>query len=147
MVHNQVLIYIGGANYSKYLEFAPKYQNLLDSELDEFEFSLVGIKKERFEMGTPLEVVVNVFDDLRKTKETETYYYVIGGYPEREKLTTQKKLYKVNMVGVEPTKIAEGIICDTLTFTNPLHRDYASGTEAVMSNEQWKTGNNWDNFN
>ena len=135
MVHNQVLIYIGGVNYSKYLEFAPKYQNLLDSELDEFEFSLVGIKKERFEMGTPLEVVVNVFDDLRKTKETETHYYVVGN-AEREKLTTQKKLYKFNMVGVEPTKIAEGIICDTLTFTNPLHRDYASGTEATFSMER-----------
>lgn len=135
MVHNQVLIYIGGVNYSKYLEFAPKYQNLLDSELDEFEFSLVGIKKERFEMGTPLEVVVNVFDDLRKTKETETHYYVVGN-AEREKLTTQKKLYKFNMVGVEPTKIAEGIICDTLTFTNPLHRNYASGTGASFDYEE-----------
>lgn len=135
MVKNEILIYIDGINFSRYLQFAPKTFDSLDDSLDEGEMELTGVPAgfgEVLKVGQRIDFIYNTYEvdgngnEIAGTRESTTKYYILEKDNTEESPVNTGAL-KHNITAVECTKILDGIILPNLTFTNVINKDY-SGT-------------------
>lgn len=123
---NQISFKISDVDYSKHIVFPVKWNDLLDERLDEARVSLRAIQQEVFQPLLPVTITLKDFEG--NTKQLD---YVISGDLANE-LPPGSGLYNHELVLIEQTKILEGFLVDTMTFTNDLGRNYTSA--AVKSN-------------
>lgn len=134
-------------DYSGYAVFPPKFANLLDEQLDEATITLKRVKKDFFNPLTLVRLTLINYPeakytaahiaDMQATGETSVEYEVIGNRL-KETLVTEYVVatdnatespagsgkYNHEMYLIELTKIAEGFMGDSITFTNALGNDY-----------------------
>ena len=133
----------GWVDYSKYLVAPPKFAQLLDEQLDEATISLKKIRKDIFNpnticrltiINTPESIYYSDYDvrqraesevnisydvDTKKITEELTQLYVIANDSSVE-TTSGSGTYDHDIYLIELTKIMEGYIGDSITFTNVL---------------------------
>ena len=122
---NKISITIDGTDYSKHLVFPVKWNDLLDERLDEARISLKAIQQEVFQPLLPVTIILTDFEG--NTKQLD---YVISSNFSKE-LPPGSGLYDHEFVLIEQTKILEGFLVDTMTFTNDLGRIYTNNTFPV----------------
>lgn len=117
---NKISITIDGTDYSKHIVFPVKWNDLLDERLDEARISLKAIQQEVFQPLLPVTITLTDFEG--NTKQLD---YVISSNFSKE-LPPGSGLYDHEFVLIEQTKILEGFLVDTMTFTNDLGRNYTN---------------------
>lgn len=137
-------------DYSKYAVFPPKFANLLDEQLDEAFVSLKQVPKKYFRQllkaritfintpealfseasflekknNTETQAVITYDATTKRITETKTVNYVIANDNAIEYKYGNKIVYDHEIYLIELTKILEGFICDSITFTNALGNNY-----------------------
>lgn len=106
--------------------FPLNYADLLDERLDEAYLTILGSKTEHFTPNT--EVRITVTDSDR----TQEFYYIIASDSAQEK-PIGSGLWRHELYLIELTKRLEGIICQTLTFTNSLGASYTFDNPLVVT--------------
>ncbi len=130
-----VALYIDGINLTKYLALPCKFGEVLDENLDTGSISLRHIRKWRFKPLTPVEIRIfgkeyyGKKENAYRTK-TDTRYYLISTDTSTE-TPVGSGMYNHEIELVEVTKYAECIVCDTLTFTNDIGRNYTANAKKV----------------
>ena len=153
---NKVLIKINGVDYSKKVVAPFKFGDLLDERLDEAYITLKNLKeKEPFRPLSLVEIdlVCEGEQKLGGIKETERVD-VEQTYNEDHTLTQKiskrfivandtvnnypvgTELYTHDLYFIEETKILEGFICDSISFTNALGHNYVGDSEQITLNVQ-----------
>ena len=122
---NNFQITIGGINATRHIPFPIKWNDLLDERLDEARISVKQAKTKSFE---PLTDVTAVFTDEFGNSITKNYL-ISNDYSLESPPGSGR--YDHEIVLIEQTKYLEGFLCDTLTFTNDLGRNYTDGAIAV----------------
>ena len=164
MINFSVYIYdFDNASWVKQRSVFPfKFADLLDERLDEVEISLKAVKTDYFKPMQFIKVEMTnkpagVFSQAQydaiqarasrettKTftsgKITETWerYYIVANDNSLElvgvKTNAGLKTYNHELYGIEITKIMEGFIGDTITFTNPLGHTYVEEDNGTYVN-------------
>lgn len=123
---NKISIQIDGTDYSKHIVFPVKWNDLLDERLDEARISLKAIQQEVFQPLLPVTITLTDFEG--NTKQLD---YVISSNFSKE-LPPGSGLYDHEFVLIEQTKILEGFLVDTMTFTNDLGRNYTNAAVEIV---------------
>ena len=111
------------SNYSQYAVFPFNFSYLLDEKLNEAYVTLVGCPVSLFEPLT--EIRIDLIQNSGETSETtQSIYFVVANDNAFEQPNGSGK-YKHQLYLIERTKILEGIICDSITFTNTSGNIYA----------------------
>lgn len=126
MENSRIFIIINGVDYSKHIVFPVKWNDLLDERLDEARVSLRAIQQEVFQPLLPVTITLTDFEG--NTKQLD---YVISGDLANE-LPPGSGLYNHELVLIEQTKILEGFLVDTMTFTNDLGRNYTNNASKII---------------
>lgn len=129
---NKISVAIDETDYSKHIVFPVKWNDLLDERLDEARISLKAIQQEVFQPLLPVTITLTDFEG--NTKQLD---YVISSNFSKE-LPPGSGLYDHEFVLIEQTKILEGFLVDTMTFTNDLGRLYTNHApiaQPVMSGD------------
>ena len=138
MIKNTISVYIDGINRTDKLLASSTGSNVLDEVLDEGVLRLQRVKKEKFSPLLPVEIhVTNALIRKGQTVDTqeEVYYFLVAG-DSAEESPNGSGLYNHDLALVECTKLAECIVCDTMTFTNVLGKDYTSNAKPVTPSEE-----------
>lgn len=123
---NNFQILIDGADVTRHIPFPIKWNNLLDERLDEARISVKQMKTESYAPLT--DVYIKMIDE--KGNEVEKYYVVSNDFSYES--PPGSKRYDHEIVLIEQTKYLEGFLCDTLTFTNDLGRNYTKSAVRVQ---------------
>lgn len=135
-------------DYTKYAVFPLKFANLLDEQLDECELILKRVPKDYFDPLTLVRVTitnspkakyldaidvqnrsennsvgVNYNSTTKRITETKTIDFIIANDLAIEQPIGSGK-YNHQLYLIETTKILEGYIGDSISFTNALGNDY-----------------------
>lgn len=147
---------IDGINYTQNAVFPLKTIELLDERLDEVELQLIRVKNKKY--FNPLSVVTITITNTPNCKiigeipnatdyssdtgytnvktnniitESLTKQFIVANDISIEVLSAKKnndKFYNHTIYLIELTKVAEGFIGDTITFTNTLGHKYIETT-------------------
>ena len=90
---------------------------LLDERLDEAYITVYGCSEEFFKPLTEVKVTVN-------DGTLHDYYFIVANDQSVE-LPVGSGKYKHQLYLIERTKLLEGVVCPTLTFTNSLGNDFS----------------------
>lgn len=127
---NSVTVYINGINRTANAVLPLKYGKLLDERLDECTLSLRNIKVDDFPPLSAVEIVLKnvkywgVKNKIIERTEEKTLYFVVAEDSATENLLNLG-YYNHELSLIEVTKVAECVVCDTLTVTNDLGRTFA----------------------
>lgn len=142
-IHIQPAVYINGINRTSHTVMPIKWGNFLDERLDECRLSLRSVQQENFPPLTPVEIVFTITEyfgiwkknpTIIKTK-TETKRFIVANDSATE-FRPKSGLYNHDLYLIEPTKVAECYVVDTITFTNDLGRNYTEN--APYAQPQWE---------
>ena len=125
MVTNYYDVYIDGILYTHYAVMPLKWANILDERLDECYLSLRYIPIEVFKPLTPVKIIIHNkvhFNENVDYKQDKTLYFVVANDNAIVECPVGSGKYHHDLYLLEPTKLAECIIVDSLTFTNDLGR-------------------------
>lgn len=114
-----IKVIIGGKDYTKHTILPIKWNALLNERLDEARLSLRQTPKHIFDIGALVEIQITQSD------KTHILNFIISADTSTE-IPPGSKNYNHELCLIEPTKMLEGIVVETLTFKNPLGRAYAS---------------------
>lgn len=123
---NKFQLLIGGKDATKNVPFPIKWNDLLDERLDEARISIKQANTRTFALLT--DVYLKAEDSFGNV--IERYYLVSNDFSYESPPGSGK--YDHEIVLIEQTKYLEGFLCDTLTFTNDLGRNYTNNTHAVI---------------
>ena len=113
---------LNGKPYPKSV-FPLKTGNLLDEQLDEAYLTMVLCKEEHFDMLTRVQIDARTKNAYGQVTSEKSFYYVIAN--DKSTLTIKdKKLYKHEIYLIEETKLLEGLVGDSIVFTNTLGNMY-----------------------
>jgi hypothetical protein len=113
---------LNGKPYPKSV-FPLKTGNLLDEQLDEAYLTMVLCKEEHFDMLTRVQIDARTKNAYGQVTSEKSFYYVIAN--DKSTLTIKdKKLYKHEIYLIEETKLLEGLVGDSIVFTNTLGNLY-----------------------
>lgn len=142
--------------WTQYMQFVRPLtdRQTLDESLDEGVIKLgATYRKECFKPFLPVRIMiyeVNGLDNIEKLSELERKQYLVDTiYRLTANCSVEQRAFKYNIGEdryahilnlIEPTKLLEREICDTMTFTNYMSRDYASGMDKVNSIFQIESG-------
>lgn len=113
---------INGKLYPKAV-FPLKTADLLDEQLDEAYLTMVLCKEEHFDMLSRVQINARTKNAYGQITSEKSFNYVIAN--DRSVLTIKdKKLYKHEIYLIEETKLLEGLIGDSIVFTNTLGNMY-----------------------
>lgn len=113
---------LNGKPYPKSV-FPLKTGNLLDEQLDEAYLTMVLCKEEHFDMLTRVQIDARTKNAYGQVTSEKSFYYVIAN--DKSTLTIKdKKLYKHEIYLIEETKLLEGLVGDSIVFTNTLGNKY-----------------------
>jgi hypothetical protein len=147
---NNFTVKIDGTDYTSHAVFPFKFANLLDEQLDEAYITLKRIDEEYFLPLTPVTITVTSYPGARyssssevtsgkdengasatlsnnRVKCTMTFNMVVANDKAIEIIGARKgniKKYNHELYLIERTKILEGYIGDSITFTNPLGNNF-----------------------
>lgn len=152
MIKNTYALYIDGINRTANLILPVKSSLLLDESLDEGVVTLRYVKREVFLPGTPVEIRITsdrMWQGRLINRQTDVLHYVIAG-DAADEMPPGSGLYNHEITLVEPTKMAELIVCDTQTVTNDIGRVYTNNAyEAPSSIDNSSNDygwNGWDDY-
>lgn len=114
-------IKINGKEFNKHAVLPFKWSSYLDERLDEGRISLKGVPNKLFTPLTPV-----VIDCTISGKTTHERIDFVVSSDESSELPPGSGSYDHELVLIEPTKILERIVCDTLVFQNNLGRTYTA---------------------
>nr|DAG44631.1 MAG TPA: hypothetical protein [Caudoviricetes sp.] len=106
--------------------FPFSFGRLLDERLNEAYVTLYNSSTKEFRPTEDIKVVITYADGV-----TTTQYYIIARDDAKEQ-TPGKGKYKHQLYLVERTKLLEGIVCQSITFTNARGVDYEFGKSSVQ---------------
>lgn len=106
--------------------FPLKTANLLDEQLDEVELQFKSINRATFRPNTLCKLLITV--TYGSETDTKEEYFVVANDKATEYPIGSGR-FNHELYLIESTKILEGYICDTLTFTNPLGNVYTDDSE------------------
>lgn len=113
---------INGKLYPKAV-FPLKTADLLDEQLDEASLTMVLCKEEHFDMLSRVQIDARTKNAYGQITSEKSFNYVIAN--DRSVLTIKdKKLYKHEIYLIEETKLLEGLVGDSIVFTNTLGNIY-----------------------
>ena len=113
---------LNGKPYPKSV-FPLKTGNLLDEQLDEAYLTMVLCKEEHFDMLSRVQIDARTKNAYGQITSEKSFNYVIAN--DRSVLTIKdKKLYKHEIYLIEETKLLEGLVGDSIVFTNTLGNIY-----------------------
>lgn len=113
---------INGNLYPKAV-FPLKTADLLDEQLDEAYLTMVLCKEEHFDMLSRVQIDARTKNAYGQITSEKSFNYVIAN--DRSVLTIKdKKLYKHEIYLIEETKLLEGLVGDSIVFTNTLGNIY-----------------------
>lgn len=113
---------INGKLYPKAV-FPLKTADLLDEQLDEAYLTMVLCKEEHFDMLSRVQINAKTKNAYGQITSEKSFNYVIAN--DRSVLTIKdKKLYKHEIYLIEETKLLEGLVGDSIVFTNALGNLY-----------------------
>jgi len=122
---NSFTVMINNENVTKYTQFPIKWENALDERLDTARISLKQFPKSIIQPMSP--AVITVTDKEEKTLSLRA----IITTDEAIEVPVGSGLYDHEIFMLEETKILEGIVVDTLVFTNPLGKDYTLASKKI----------------
>lgn len=134
MVTNYYDVYIDGILYTHYAVMPLKWANILDERLDECYLSLRYIPIEVFKPLTPVKIIIHNkvhFNENVDYKQDKALYFVVANDNAIVECPVGSGKYHHDLYLLEPTKLAECIIVDSLTFTNDLGRNYAKNPKPL----------------
>lgn len=123
---NSFKLYLDG-NEIKNTVFPFRFGELLDERLDEAYVDFYGSDVEAFTPTT--EAKVEIYQD---DKKVDTQYYIVANDNSQEYPIGSGK-YKHSIYLLERTKLLDGVICSSLTFTNTLPKDYSKIVHRVYA--------------
>lgn len=126
IAQNRYKITIDGIDYTKHVPMPVKWSSLLDERLDEGRLSMRNVPVAIFE---PLSEVVITLTD--KTDEVTTLTFLVST-DESSEIPVGSGRYNHEISLIEETKKLEGIISESLTYTNALGRDYTTDPKAAI---------------
>lgn len=113
---------INGKLYPKAV-FPLKTADLLDEQLDEAYLTMVLCKEEHFDMLSRVQIDARTKNAYGQITSEKSFNYVIAN--DKSTLTIKdKKLYKHEIYLIEETKLLEGLVGDSIVFTNALGNLY-----------------------
>ena len=113
--------------------FPLTWGELLDERLDEAYITLYKSTEKAYKPLTEVRII------LRKGEQTvDTLYFIVASDNATEYPIGSGK-YKHKLYLIERTKILEGVLCQTITFTNAMGKVYTNAARPVKP--EW--GNNW----
>lgn len=115
---NNFQVLIDGTDVTRHIPFPIKWNDLLDERLDEARISVKQMNEGSFAPLT--DVYIKMIDEIGN--EIYKYYIVSNDFSYESPPGSGK--YDHEIVLIEQTKYLEGFLCDTLTFTNDLGRNY-----------------------
>lgn len=119
---NEFSVKINGTPYPKAV-FPLKTAKLLDEQLDEAYLTMVLCKEEHFDTLSPVQIEITTKGAYGQILGTRTDHYVIAN--DRSFLMIKdKNLYRHEIYLIEETKLLEGLIGDSIVFTNSLGNMY-----------------------
>ena len=119
---NKVELIIDGKDYSKYLVFPIKWQELLDERLDECCISLLRTSEFIFKPLCDAKITIKNNEEVLK----EMDFLVCND--KAEEIPSGSGKYNHEIILIELTKWLEGFMCRSIGFTNSLGRIYADKT-------------------
>lgn len=121
---------INGKLYPKAV-FPLKTADLLDEQLDEAYLTMVLCKEEHFDMLSRVQINARTKNAYGQITSEKSFNYVIAN--DRSVLTIKdKKLYKHEIYLIEETKLLEGLVGDSIVFTNTLGNLYANNDALAL---------------
>lgn len=117
--------------------FPLDYCNLLDERLDEAYLSVVNDTNKYYRPNQLLKI------EITNDSEQVTKYFLTARDDSVE-LPVGSGKYKHKLYLIEPTKELEGVICQSLTFTNQKSELYLENANPVEGTIEDKNGNVWD---
>lgn len=132
-------IFIDGTDYTEYIPMPFKWSSLLDERLDEGRMSMRHCPVPLF---APMSGVKITISDKSNTV-TEKVFLVSSD--DSSEAPAGSGYYNHEIMLIEETKKLEGIIIDSLTFTNSLGRNYTANAELAepIYEEEGKYNNKW----
>ena len=103
-----------------------KFNSLLDERLDECRLSLRHIRQSTYDIGSQVVIKITTLDGSVITRD-----FILSA-DESVEVPVGSGYYNHELSMIEPTKILEGIVVETLTFTNNLGRTYAANPEKAV---------------
>lgn len=103
-----------------------KFNSLLDERLDECRLSLRHVRKSTYDIGSRVVINITNLDGSVVTRD-----FIVSA-DESVEVPVGSGYYNHELSMIEPTKILEGIVVETLTFTNNLGRTYAANPEKAV---------------
>ena len=140
---NSCVVYIDGINRTNQAVLPLKFGNILDERLDECNLSLRRIPKQSFLPLTPVEIVIvqkefettgSVESANEVSEEKIVEQFLIANDSAREN-PVGSGYYDHELLLIEPTKYAECVVSDTLTYTNDLGKNYTANATPVEPEE------------
>ena len=146
---NNFKVYIDNENLTNKATFPLKWADLLDERLDEVRFTIKNLEREEpFAPLTLLVIELTVAPQCKVTGERETNNpHITQVYDSKTHTLTQTmtkryviatdtvnqypigtKLHTHEIYAIEETKLLEGFIGDSITFTNPLGNVYVKNS-------------------
>ena len=122
---NRYIVTIDGVDYTRYVPMPIKWASLLDERLDEGRMSLKNVPVDLF---LPLSKVNIHLVDL-EYKITDLTFLVAAD--EATEVPVGSGRYNHELSLIEETKELEGVLCESLTFTNALGRSYTGAPKAA----------------
>lgn len=121
---------INGKLYPKAV-FPLKTADLLDEQLDEAYLTMVLCKEEHFDMLSRVQINARTKNAYGQITSEKSFNYVIAN--DKSTLTIKdKKLYKHEIYLIEETKLLEGLVGDSIVFTNTLGNLYANNDALAL---------------
>lgn len=114
---------LNGKDYTQKTVFPIKMGKLLDEQLDEASIQMILCKEESFDMLSPVKIELSALDAYGQVFASRVDHYVIAN--DRSFLMIKdKNLYRHDLYLIEETKLLEGLIGDSIVFTNTLGNIY-----------------------
>lgn len=133
---------LNGKDYTQKTVFPIKMGKLLDEQLDEASIQMILCKEESFDMLSPVKIELSALDAYGQVFASRVDHYVIAN--DRSFLMIKdKNLYRHDLYLIEETKLLEGLIGDSIVFTNTLGNLYANNEALAQPENITPPNNSW----
>ena len=107
--------------------FPFSFGELLDERLDEAYLRIIKDTTEHYDPLTEFKITLSP-----RMGETKDFYFIVGN-DNSENFPLESPYYKHEIYLIERTKLLEGILCPSITFTNSKGADYSKITNRVYA--------------
>lgn len=134
MVNNVIAIYINGINLTRYVVMPLKWANLLDERLDEGIISLRNCPVKVIAPLSTVEIRINnsvVMGSQTTYNKQKTMYMIVSSIADSNENPVGSGRYDHELNIIEPTKLLERIVVDSITYTNVNSKIFTANARPV----------------